>query len=187
MPMKRKSLLLRSIAILLFAGSTFATPASTSLVSEDFLTAGDGLLTLDTDTNLEWLDLTLTKGQSYNAVAAGYNGYTTTDGFVFANWDQVATLFTHAGLPDHSGAFLASEYVPALNLISLIGCTGNCGAGADFAEGWAENLTFTAFVTLPFVQAFGPIYGNEGYVKATEGSNSKATVNGSAGSFLIRA
>lgn len=67
-------------------------PASAVLISTDLLTAGDGLLTLDTATGLEWLDLTQTVGQSYNSVFAGFGGYTTTQGFGFANTTQVSQL-----------------------------------------------------------------------------------------------
>lgn len=53
--------------------------------------------TYDPNTGLEWLDLDLTAGQSYNSVLNGWNGYTTTEGFRFATRDEVIQLFMDAG------------------------------------------------------------------------------------------
>ena len=56
-----------------------------------------GVTTLDDATNLEWLDLTETTGQSYNSVAAGFGGFTTVQGFGYATVSDVLTLFANAG------------------------------------------------------------------------------------------
>ena len=56
---------------LLVATLGFVQPASAALIEQDLFTSGDGLITLDTSTGLEWLDVTETLGQTYNAVAAG--------------------------------------------------------------------------------------------------------------------
>lgn len=53
--------------------------------------------TYDPNTGLEWLDLNLTAGQSYNTVLNGWNGYTTTMGYRFATRDEVIQLFDDAG------------------------------------------------------------------------------------------
>ncbi len=59
--MSKELLCLAVCATLLVSGS----PAYAALVEQDLFTAGDGLLTLDTDTNLEWLDVTETLGQAF--------------------------------------------------------------------------------------------------------------------------
>ena len=51
--------------VLLGAGRSEA-----ALVGVDLGAPGDGQLTRDTATNLDWLDVTLTAGQSYDTVAA---------------------------------------------------------------------------------------------------------------------
>lgn len=50
-------------------------PAQASLLSVDLFATGDGLLTLDTSTQFEWLDLTATEGLSYDEVVAGADGW----------------------------------------------------------------------------------------------------------------
>ena len=53
--------------------------------------------TLDTATGLEWLDLTLTTGQSYNNIVVdGFGGYTA-DGWVHATLGQLCGLFGSLG------------------------------------------------------------------------------------------
>jgi hypothetical protein len=59
----------------------------------DLSESGDCKLTRDSRTGLDWLDITATFDQSYNSVAAGFGGYTTTQGFRFATRSEVETLF----------------------------------------------------------------------------------------------
>jgi hypothetical protein len=49
-----------------------SSAAQAALVSADFKKPGDGLLTRDTRTGLEWLDLSQTSGLSYAAVASEF-------------------------------------------------------------------------------------------------------------------
>ena len=70
-----------------------------ALVQNDLVPgSGDQLLTLDTDTNLEWLNLTATAGQSYLDVLGGFGGFIGTLGFDFATGAQVGELFAHANI-----------------------------------------------------------------------------------------
>jgi len=61
------------IAALVFA-IQFSTSAKAELISTDFENQGDDLVTLDTDTGLEWLDLSLTRNNSMNNVNAVLGG-----------------------------------------------------------------------------------------------------------------
>lgn len=110
--------------------------AGAVLVEVDLFAAGDGLLTRDTVTGLEWLDLTETVGLSYSAVASGAGGWTAL-GFSFANTTQVVTLFADAGLDTGAGteAVFSVSQVPGVTLlVNLMGLTG-----LDFAQAWAET------------------------------------------------
>lgn len=53
---------------------------------------GDHLITLDTETNLEWLSLDATLNLSYLEVLSGAGGYTTTYGFRYATGAEIALL-----------------------------------------------------------------------------------------------
>lgn len=70
-----------------------------ALIQQDLIPgSGDQLLTLDTDTNLQWLNLTTTAGRSYNEVMGGFGGFTTTHGFQYADGAQISALCGHAGM-----------------------------------------------------------------------------------------
>ncbi len=70
-----------------------------ALIQQDLVPgSGDQLLTFDTDTNLQWLNLTVTAGRSFNEVMGGFGGFTTTHGFQYADGGQISTLCSHAGI-----------------------------------------------------------------------------------------
>ena len=70
-----------------------------ALIQKDLVPgSGDQLLTLDTETNLEWLNLTATANRSANEVSGGFGGFTTTHGFRYAIGADLGTLYTHAGI-----------------------------------------------------------------------------------------
>jgi hypothetical protein len=94
-----------------------------------------GNTTYDPNTELEWLDLTLTAGQSYSSVLNGWHGYTTLQGFRFATRNEVTQLFTDAG-----AAYLGYPVSPttadlqaARLVLSLLGTTL---AQTDLSRSW---------------------------------------------------
>ena len=61
-----------------------------SLIQADLVPgSGDQLITYDTETNLQWLNLTATANRSRNEVLAGFGGFTTTYGFRYATGAEV--------------------------------------------------------------------------------------------------
>lgn len=50
------------------AAATLSMTANATIIDQ-------GVITLDTETNMEWLDLTETIGKSYNEVIGGYGNY----------------------------------------------------------------------------------------------------------------
>lgn len=71
--------------------------------------SGDQLLTYDSQTRLEWLNLTATANCSYLDVLAGLGGFTTTFGLGFATSAQVTALYRHAGVRKFSGPTAAID------------------------------------------------------------------------------
>lgn len=70
-----------------------------ALIQQDLVPgSGDQLLTLDTESNLQWLNLTATVGRSYSEVMEGFGGFTTTHGFQYADGAQIGDLCLHAGI-----------------------------------------------------------------------------------------
>jgi len=87
------------LALLAFTATTHASSASAALIALDLFTAGDGLVTRDTETGLDWLDLTATLNLSYNDVEADTGGWLSL-GFRHATGSQVCGLFgTYAVAP----------------------------------------------------------------------------------------
>ena len=145
-----------------------------------------GSTTLDDSTGLEWLDMTLTAGQSYNSVIGGFGGYVTSMGYRYATGAEVFALFTNAGIPDIEttvvGNYTAANVAPAQALIALIGT-----ADLNFMD------AIVADTVIPGVRAVAILQGDPNIASATMmyactmcGSwNENATFPG-IGSFLVR-
>ncbi|MFK7914879.1 MAG: PEP-CTERM sorting domain-containing protein [Pseudomonadales bacterium] len=91
-----KSLKVTAAALCL---SLASAGASAALISTDLNNAADGLLTLDTDTGLEWLDLTETFNMSIGQVQPLLNSGASLSSFRLAEVSEVHTLMSNAGLP----------------------------------------------------------------------------------------
>jgi hypothetical protein len=72
------------------------------LARADWLAPGDGLLTVDSTTGLEWLDLTVTKSMTVAEVTAQLAPGGQFEGFSYASSDQVGEMFFDAGLQEYS-------------------------------------------------------------------------------------
>ena len=113
------------ITLLVAAAFLLSSPASAALID-------NGTSMIDTSTNLEWLDLDQTLGQTWNQANAGNPGW------VHATTGQVDTMFANAG-------FLLGPNIndpsndPAANLLlSILGCTQFCGTVNATGRGFAE-------------------------------------------------
>ncbi len=70
-----------------------------ALIQQDLVAESeDRLLTFDTDTNLQWLNLSRTAGRSYQEIMDGFGEFTTTHGFQYADGHQISELCGHAGI-----------------------------------------------------------------------------------------
>jgi len=117
-----------------------AAPASATLVSVDRLVPGDGEITRDTDTGLDWLDLTLTTNVSFADIQADVGGWIS-DGWRHATRSEACQLFANAGnsffdttcpLQDYPSLFVSE----AASLVALLGDTGGEG---PLTEGYLEK------------------------------------------------
>ncbi len=75
--------------------STIAAPARADLFSAS-LNSGDTLLTRDSRTGLEWLDLSASEGLTYRQVINGERNLTTQQGFRYATLDEIQDLLKSA-------------------------------------------------------------------------------------------
>jgi hypothetical protein len=180
------------IALVLFSGCVGA-----SLTVRDLNAPGDGLLTYDPVTGLEWLDLTLTEGKSRESVAAGWGGYTTTMGFQVATREQVHQFATDAGIvlnPDGS----PENFEPARNFQLLVGVTGTYPGDPlpptvywtfGFVEQWPENPNLmNGWSAFYVVVGQGIASAGEMSLSPFGGPNGSGGANGHPdyGTFLVR-
>ena len=98
-----------------------SAPASAWAVLVDL-----GNSTFDTDTDLEWLDMTESKGLSALIIIFGRDPHHLyAAGWRYASFDEITLFLVHAGLqPPFNGNLWSENYAPAMNLIGLMGATG---------------------------------------------------------------
>lgn len=160
--------------------------AHAALVKKDLFAPGDGLVTLDTATNLEWLDLTATQGLSVDAVLGGAGGWVN-DGFKYADFGLVGQMLNDAGyLGD------VSHY----GLLNLVADHASANAFMDdFGITSPPNVTFgliapyacTKFTTCTdYVQIIANGNGGRGFAIPDSGSIDTDHGRSYAGSFLVR-
>jgi len=125
-------------------------PSSAALISRDWLVPGDGLLTLDTATNLEWLDVSQTalslfpgvllEDRYQSAVAQTQSGERFA-GFAPASPAQALQLAVNAGITLETDDF-ATNSAGALLLIDLVGSTQPANHGGLKLLGLLDEITF---------------------------------------------
>ena len=148
----------RTIALVVLITVSGVSSAAAALLASDFLTAGDGFITRDDVTGLEWLDLNMTTSLSPNEVLGGALGLLTTHGFRYAVRNEIDTLYLSQGLTIDTG-FVVGNEPGAGNLISLMGCTFGCGGNSPGHEGFMEPNSLTP--VLPTSSSYNRILRRE--------------------------
>lgn len=118
----------KQLVVGITAGVALAASAGThaALVSIDDAKYGAGALTLDTETNLEWLDLTQSQGRSYNYVASQLGSGGEFEGFSIASTAQFKQLMQNGGWTGSANAVYQNDpgrYNLGQGLINLLGNT----------------------------------------------------------------
>ena len=99
---------------LTLAASTLvlSTSVNAALISTDWQNVGDNFITQDTDSGLEWLDLTETVGMSYDQVTAQMATGGSLAGWSYATSSQISGFFDSAGgSGDYTGSSEANNGV----------------------------------------------------------------------------
>lgn len=77
--------------------SVVSMNASAAIISVDWNTAGDNLITQDTSTGLEWLDLTATTTRSHIDISSKFGAGMEFDGWRYATTAEIASFFDAFG------------------------------------------------------------------------------------------
>jgi hypothetical protein len=153
--------------------------AHAELVSVHYKTLGDGLLTRDTLTGLEWLDITYSLNRSYNDVSSqfGVGGYF--QGFRYATETEAISFLQHAGLTVGGGGYLG-ETLPLTRLLDLVGRTvdtvdsdNTYGFVQPAISGDSPSMCHLGVRTDGYTEAFiisGPNMPDANWIDPTHGS-----------------
>jgi hypothetical protein len=167
---------------------TLPAVSTAGLIQIDALVAGDGLITRDTDTGLEWLDVTFTTSRSYIDVNAALASDPFLGGFRRATGVEVNQLLVNAGFVTF-GVFDPANVAAAQQLTTLLGDTYSA-FGPDFLRhGSIGMLADTVPGKLPvatasyFTDAFA---GLVGYGLSPDGSASDSVEFVHIGHYLVR-
>lgn len=145
----------------------------------------NGTYTTDTDTELDWLDMSFTNGMSYNAVVSAITGGSL-NGWRFATSSEFDTLINSAVGYTYTAISYDSTILSQMqNLISLMGSTYNSGTTYAYAVGYVDS----ASLSNADARQFGFHIPN-GYVRpesSTSWDQNKDYAGSMQGSFLVRA
>lgn len=109
---------------LLMCLSFWAVTPHAAIVSVDWETSGDNLITRDTSSGLDWLDLTETNGISYDDILPQLDSGGQFDGWRYATNDEVVALWSNFGINlSSSPAPLQTNGLNAdmVNVVAIIG------------------------------------------------------------------
>ena len=99
----------------------YAIEANATLLSKASSLGAD-TVTLDTSTGLEWLDLSVTYGESYLDVQSKLGAGGQYEGFHYAQWNEIFDVFgAHSTPSSTSGGTAYSDYSLFENALALIG------------------------------------------------------------------
>jgi hypothetical protein len=173
------------LLVWLFLCST-PSVAQAALISVDYAASGDGLITRDTATGLDWLDLTETAGLSYSGVLS--TSFVTMDGFRYATETEVGQLFTNAGgSPTATVVFTSGNFEPARLLLNLMGCTSflftaPCdGAGEDWSAAMLAGGIQAGIIDAQYVDDTGILTTNWASLP-----DQNVSLRADVGAFLVR-
>lgn len=142
---------------------SFALPARAAFVALNDPAFGPGSITQDTATGLEWLDIDLTAGLSYNDVAAGFGPGGAFEGFAHASLEQVDTLFLNAGFSATDNV-LRNEDIPAANhFFAFLGISASAQGVGSSSFGVTSTTAFTGNPRVAYVSLSIPDDGASAY------------------------
>lgn len=130
-----------------------------AVVDIDWQAPGDAKLMLDTDTGMQWLDLSVTANQTFNGVVAKLAPGQTYAGFRVATQVEVLTLWSHAGITNYEREWTIGQYPAVSDMVQKLGPTTmiepglftvathtigmvDGGPALDGSRRWATELTY---------------------------------------------
>lgn len=160
--------------------------ASAALIAFDLFTAGDGLITRDTETGLDWLDLTATRNLSYNDIEVDVGGWISL-AFRHATGSEVCGLFAAHALapspcPGPAGISQSGNLVATLQ--GFVGVTFSDNIGFAASSGKFDDGDVSDSVGIGGV-SYSPLTGRSNSSVLEDGAFAH-TSSGRFGHWLVR-
>jgi len=131
-----------TLASLLLCGALVSGEARGGLLAVDLHAAGDGLITRDVESGLDWLDLTRFQGTPWGQIESALASVPEFSGFRFALREEVEALAQHAGVTLPSYFPRSENFAPVTHLIALLGSTFTASPQGDhYSCGVLSNLS----------------------------------------------
>ncbi|MFC1880972.1 6-bladed beta-propeller [Thermodesulfobacteriota bacterium] len=181
---KYLAIIIFMLCFLLVSG--LPTSSFAVLEERDASVFGVGAITYDSETGLEWLDITETFNKSFNYVSTQFGPGGEFEGFRHATLAEVEELMIHAGIPDIDSRTTAN-FEPTLAFQALVGFFDDIVEGFLYhvtkgptADNMGSDHHRNAFLEAWFVD-------NTGYVNAGTSSVTPDWWSGpSTGHWLVR-
>lgn len=173
--MMRPERIFQGISTALAVLAVLTVPAQAALVDK-------GNTTLDTDTGLEWLDLTASVNRSFFDVSSSFSAGGAFEGYRYATEEELVTFWTNAGIPD-IGFDTAANKQPVAALQALIGVTQPISGFGP------RSFGFTSFIQGPDARRVSLLIDGEsgtGTAFPFSFSRSEDTASPVVGSYLVR-
>ncbi len=158
-----------------------SAPSGALLLERDLVTAGDNLVTFDSDSGLEWLDVSMTLGMSTLDVLGDPLHQSQGGDWRQATRAELEALVASLGILFLDDTVHAAGQAGAQEFVAKFGCQWSCGDGGfDFSLGL-------------FDESGTPTYGWIGYsatdarVDLQNGTIGQTTSSPFYGHFLVRA
>lgn len=146
--MKRSVQFIAAACLIIVCSVLSSNNAEAVLISMDS-SFGVDTLTIDTETNLRWLDVPLSTPYTYFEIQAELETGGVFEGFRLATGDEFLLLSENAGVNTGLSGFVSENFDPIVDLMSFVGVNshrGNLGGGNyfDFTFGNIDNGIVTS-------------------------------------------
>lgn len=176
-------------ATVLVASLSIPTVGHAALVSQDWQTTGDELVTFDTDTGLEWLDVNLSISRSFNDVSSQFGVGGDYEGFRYATVSDFNALFDHVVQIAGNDSSLTKDDIYSVGsdvdiYIEMLGTTGDAIGYPDVISGIipVSHLDYLSQVAVYEVEGSQQFGGP----RFTGGTTYMSTAHPYVGSWLVR-
>lgn len=140
------------LAGLLLTAQLMSGAAQATLVSQDWLAAGDGKLTYDTRTNLTWLDMSLTDGLALSIIRQRISSGGDLSNFRFATKNEIEASWDFS-----QNDWYYQNYPVGRPFLDMIGTTWDYFNGVQnpVAHGYYEETDAVSFNYIATLSEYG--------------------------------